>query len=53
MDNVLDSVCMRQLRLLLMGKENFGQRIYNKFTPDEISKKLLQIVTSEDIKSRK
>ncbi len=50
MDNVLDQVYEAALSSS-DGKENFVKGVYNKFTPDEISNKIAQIVTSEDIKA--
>lgn len=50
MDNVLDQVYDAALSSS-DGKENFVKGVYNKFTPDEISNKIAQIVTSEDIKA--
>jgi amidophosphoribosyltransferase len=48
MDNVLDQVYEAALSSS-DGKENYVKGVYNKFTPDEISNKIAQIVTSEDI----
>jgi amidophosphoribosyltransferase len=50
MDNVLDQV-YEAASSSSDGKENFVKGVYNKFTPDEISNKIAQIVTSEDIKA--
>jgi amidophosphoribosyltransferase len=50
MDNVLDQVYEAALSSS-DGKENFVKGVYNKFSPDEISNKIAQIVTSEDIKA--
>jgi amidophosphoribosyltransferase len=51
MDNVLDQVYEAALSSS-DGKENYVKGVYNKFTPDEISNKIAQIVTSEDINAK-
>ncbi len=50
MDNVLDQV-YEEAASSLEGKENFVKGVYSKFTPDEISNKIAQIVTSANIKA--
>jgi amidophosphoribosyltransferase len=50
MDDILDHVydsCVA----LNEGHENFVKGVYNKFTPEEISDKIAQIVTTEDIRA--
>ena len=50
MDYILDQVydsCVA----LNEGHENFVKGVYNKFTPEEISDKIAQIVTTEDIRA--
>lgn len=48
MDNVLDEVYEACLATA-DGKENFVKGVYSRFSHDEISKKVAEIVTSEDI----
>jgi amidophosphoribosyltransferase len=50
MDNVLDQV-YEEAASSLEGKENFVKGVYSQFTPDEISNKISQIVTSANIKA--
>jgi len=50
MDDILDHVydsCVT----LNEGHENFVKGVYDKFTPEEISDKIAQIVTTEDIRA--
>jgi amidophosphoribosyltransferase len=50
MDYILDQVydsCVA----LNEGRENFVKGVYDKFTPEEISDKIAQIVTTEDIRA--
>lgn len=50
MENVLDEVYESCLATA-DGKENFVKGVYSKFTHEEISNKVAEIVTSEDIKA--